>query len=1158
MSPRTCTHSYSALYAGSFVSYLFAILFFVSFCGGPVARSQASSGRVVPRLITSPIDVTSRTTVAGTKHPKSQPELDRGPVDPTLAMERMILVLGVSAEQEHQLRTLLDSQQTVGSPNYHHWLTPEEFGQKFGPSPQDIQQVTGWLEQQGFRVGPVAKGGRWIEFSGAAAQVQTAFQTQMHNYEVNGKMHFANASDISIPSALAPVVRGVASLHNFFSKPMNVQHGTAKLQPDATFVDSFGNLIHALSPGDFATIYNLLPLYDASPTPFNGAGQTIAIVARSNIGLSDVSAFRQIFGLPVNPPNVIVNGIDPGDVPGDDGEAMLDVEWAGAVAPAATIDVVVSATSSVSDGVTLSAAFIVDNNLAPVMSTSFGVCEQSLGTVGNAFANSLLQQAAAQGISSFVSAGDSGAAGCDPSSAPAATHGQAVNGDASPPFTTAVGGTEFDEALGGGAATFWNVTNTPTLVSAKGYIPEMAWNESCDASATCGGIAKLFAGGGGVSTLYATPSWQAGSLGIPGLNFPMRALPDVSLTAAQHDGYLVCIHGSCSGAQPLFLVASGTSAAAPAFAGIMAIIDQVSGGRQGLANYVLYPLAKAENFSNCNSSNRTDPATPNLPGCVFNDTTVGNNLVPGLISTTFNFTAGTGYDLATGLGSVDATNLAAAFAAQAGGFQGTTTTLTANPPQNPITITHGQQLNFAVSVNRAGTTGTPSGTVSLIASGGTLSGSTGAASAMLAAGAAGSAAAALNGIGELPGGTSYELVAHYPGDGVFAPSDSSALTLTVTPEPSEVAIAVPNTLVTYGETFIVDTFVASANHISGQGDSFPTGTNSLLLNTSLIATGPLNSFGQGRFFVCGPSGIKCPSPGGLSGFAASYSGDASFTAFGNSPTLFVTVNQAKPLATLSAPGSVSAGVPFTLTAQIQANGFGDPPSGTFLFLDGTTFLANSPKISGGQASVSVTLASGGNHSITATYSGDTNYTTVTSAAATVAATVPFNFNAGGSTSQTIPAGGTATYNINLANPGGFTGAVSFTCTGAPGGSTCSLSPNPANLTASTANVPVTVTVTNTANASLTPSPLRTSPFIVAGLIAGLLWGIRRQKPAKTLLAVLALVLVLGGISCGGGGSSTPAPAPTPTPRPSTTATLTVTGTSGSLSTGITLNLTITH
>src|SRR5215472_238122 len=288
MSSRIFAHVGSSLFPTYFVSYLIANLFFLCLCGGPAARSQTSSDHVAPRLITAPIDVASRTTISGTTHPKAQRELDRGPVDPTLAMERMILVLGVSAEQEHQLRTLLDSQQTVGSPNYHHWLTPQEFGQKFGPSPQDIQQVTGWLEQQGFRVGSVAKSGRWIEFSGTAAQVQTAFQTQMHNYEVNGKMHLANASDVSIPSALAPVVRGVASLHNFFSKPMHVQHGTATLRPDATFVDSGGNLVHALAPGDFATIYNLNPLYNATPTPFDGTGQAIAIVARAHINFQDV------------------------------------------------------------------------------------------------------------------------------------------------------------------------------------------------------------------------------------------------------------------------------------------------------------------------------------------------------------------------------------------------------------------------------------------------------------------------------------------------------------------------------------------------------------------------------------------------------------------------------------------------------------------------------------------------------------------------------------------------------------------------------------------------------------------------------------------------------------------------------------------------------
>jgi hypothetical protein len=1104
-------------------------------------------------------------------------------------MERMILVLGVSAEQEHQLRTLLDSQQTVGSPNYHHWLTPEEFGQKFGPSPQDIQQVTGWLEQQGFRVGSVAKSGRWIEFSGSAAQVQSAFQTQMRNYEVNGKMHLANASDISIPSALAPVVRGVSSLHNFFSKPMHVQHGTATLRPDATFVDSGGNLVHALSPGDFANIYNLNPLYNATPTPFDGFGEGIAIVSRAFINIQDVDKFRQIFGVPnFGFPTgdfdtlILVGTENFSPSPDDVAEALLDTEWASAVAPGAFVEVVVSSSTTTTDGVDISAAFIVENNLTAVTSVSFGQCEQSIGTARNAFFNALWQQAAAQGISVFVSAGDSGAAGCDPPSASAATHGQAVSGTASTPFATAVGGTEFNEALGGGSINFWNPNNTSTLVSAKGYIPEMAWNESCDA-ATCGANANLLAGGGGVSTIYATPGWQAASLGIPGLNFPMRALPDVSLTAAGHDGYLVCLPNSCSAIQPTFAVVAGTSAAAPAFAGLMAIIDQKTNSRQGLANYVLYSLAAAENFSNCNSSSRTNPTTPNPPGCVFNDITAGNNLVPGLSGTTFNFSAGTGYDLATGLGSVDGNNLVTAFATQAGGFQGTTTTLAANPPQNPITLTHGQPLNFTASVNRAGATGTPSGTVSLIAGvpGPSVPGipsispDVAVASSALTAGAAGSASAPFTGIANLPGGTNYTLVAHYPGDGVFAASDSSALTVTVTPESSTTTLntlvpdnqgnLVPGTTATYGGPLVLSTSVRSSANATPP-DGFPTG----MINVNdgacscVVDKARLNAFGAADLTACSQASGTCLGPGSHP-LSIAYLGDASFSASVTNP-ITITITQAPTSATiLSPPTSVAAGVMFTLNAQGQIQGHGNFPTGTFQFFDGTTPLGAPAAISSTVftktgisvgASASVSLASVGKHSITATYSGDTNYTTATSAAATVAATLPFNFNAGGSASQSIPAGGTAIYNINLANPGGFTGAVSFTCTGAPGGSMCSVSPNPANLTGSTPNVPVTVTVTNTANASLTPSPFRSLPFVVAGLIAGLLLGIKRQKPVKTLLTLLTLVLVLGGISCGGGGSSTPAP--TPTPRPPTIATLTVTGTNGNLSTSTTLNLTITH
>jgi pro-kumamolisin-like protein/Big-like domain-containing protein len=1157
-------------------SHVFAVFFVIIFGLTLPASGQntTSQGRVPPR-ITAPVDNEVRTAIPASTHPLAQAKLDRGPVDPALPMERMILILGASDEQEQQLRTFLDSQQTKGSPDYHQWLTPEAFGQRFGPSPQDVQQVTNWLQQGGFRVGAVAKSGRWIEFSGTAEQVQNAFRTEMRTYQAADRMHIANASDISIPAALAGVVRGV-SLHDFFKKPLHRMNGKVHgvsdgTNPNATLVDQNNNVVHALAPGDFAAIYDINRLYNATPTPLTGSNETIGIVARSDIDLGDTTDFESVFGLPGNnPPNVILNGPDPGDVPGDDVEATLDAEWSHAVAPDAGIDLVISASTATTDGVDLSSAYIVEHNLDQVMSLSFGLCEVGLGAQENQFINALWQQAAAQGISVFVSAGDDGAAACDDPNNTVAQGPVSVSGLASTPYNTAVGGTEFQETQGGQTdATYWNTTNSSTLVSVKGYIPEMVWNESCSIG-TCGiNNANLFAGSGGVSSIYTPPSYQA-STGIPGLNFPNRALPDVSIAAAGgHDGFLLCFQRVCqAGPNQAFFIIGGTSASSPAMAGIMAIIDQKisPGGRQGLANYVLYSLAKAETFSNCNSNSRTNPATPDPAGCVFNDVTTGNNTVPGETG----FTAGAGFDLASGLGSVDATNLANAFAAQAGGFQGTSTTLAANPAQNPITITHGSAITFDVGVTRTGATGTPSGTISLKASGGLLPLPVGVDATTLSG--SGATANGTFNISNLPGGSGYNLVAHYPGDGVFAASDSSPLTVTVNPENSTTTLTsivgfnnttgapIVGTTINYGGFLDLRTVITSATNTSPP-DGFPSGTitvndNSVAVGTLTVPRGtPPNAPGsQAELINCVTPALNSPIclTVGPHPISISYNGDAGFNPSATAGATTITVNKGTPTGTVSAPATATFGTPITVSAQVNALG---PvfPTGTVQFLQGTTPVGSPATLTPGNpstASAQITLSGTGNQVVNAQYLGDSTYNTAMFGPSTVTVSAPFNFTAT-STSQTIPAGGTATYNVTLSSVGGFTGAVNFNCTGAPGGSNCAVSPNPANLTGSTTTVPLTVTVSNTANARLGPSPFRTWPVVFAAIFAGLLWG-SRKKPRKAVLMLLALGLMIGVVSCGGGGSGPPII------KNPTLATLTVTGTSGSATNTINLTLTITH
>src|SRR5271166_5635953 len=322
----------------------------------------------------APIAAASLIPLPHSTHPLASAPADRGSAKSSLQMDRMILTLSAGDDREKALREYLDSQQDKSSPQFHHWLTPQEFGDRFGVSESDVQQVSQWLQQQGFSLGHIPRSRRWLEFSGTAGQVASAFHADMHYFEVNGQMHLANATDISLPASLAPLISGVVSLNDFFRQSQVA--GVTELQRNAEGAliavgpeFSSGAGVHYLAPGDIAAIYNLSPLYSAGIT---GIGATIAIVARSNILISDVETFRTIFNLPVNDPTVILNGPDPG-LTGDVTEASLDVEWSGAVAPQATIDIVVSSSTVTTDGVDLSAAYIVDNNLAGVMSTSYGV-----------------------------------------------------------------------------------------------------------------------------------------------------------------------------------------------------------------------------------------------------------------------------------------------------------------------------------------------------------------------------------------------------------------------------------------------------------------------------------------------------------------------------------------------------------------------------------------------------------------------------------------------------------------------------------------------------------------------------------------------------------------------------------------------------------------
>ena len=999
--------------------------------------AQTATTTVRP-LITQAVDESRLTTLKGNTHPLARPEFDLGTAPGDLPMQRMLLVLKRSPDQETALRKLLDDQQDKASPNYHKWLTPETYGAQFGPTDSDLQIITAWLQSHGFQVG-TTKGRTLLEFSGTAGQVQEAFHTTIHKYVVGAEQHWANASDPRIPTALTGAVAGVLTLHNFIKKPLlhvSAEPVAAQIRPGKKPEVTFSDGAHGIGPQDFATIYSS-PVFGGG---FNvtGSGITIGVVGRSNLfdGGGDIYDFHvDAFQFQSSSyiMNVILNGPDPGDLGGgEEAEATLDATWTGAVATEATVDLVVSATTNTTDGVDLSELYIIENNLADVMTESFGSCEYQATDAQIAGVGAMAEQATAQGISYFVSTGDNGAEGCDDPSASTATNPVSVNLLASTPFNVAVGGTVFNE--GTQTSQYW--TAAQSLGTALSYIPEDAWNDSCS-TATCGGNANLSAGSGGASTGnvsnggtfagFAKPAWQAGATGIP--NDGVRDLPDVSLTAASHDPYLLCIEGSCvPDSQGRFYIyfVWGTSASAPSFAGIMALVDQQmaitnpgQGPRQGQPNYVLYRLAASQNgsLSQCNGSGATT-----LPSstCIFNDTTVGNNAVPGEVnygSATAQYQAGVGYDLATGLGSVNVANLIAQWNSVS--FSPTTTTLRLTPVLN---IVHGSSVAVNVAVAPNSGTGTPSGDVSLLAA-------TGATSTLQSqvGGYTLNGGTVVSSTSQLPGGT-YNVSAHYAGDSIYAPSNSN---------PVQIQVSAENSATTLSGVFTRDAF--------------------------------------GRCTV--------PFSGGAFGSLVCVQADVTGTSGQGTPTGTVTFSD------------TFGPIPISNGATIGLNSQANTSARTIGFDAGT-------------------------HTISATYSGDTSFSS-SSAAQPVTFTIQPGFYLVMDSPPviTVTAPGLSGGTIFVVVPSsGFTSAVTFSCAGLPAESTCSFTPS-----SITGNAQTTVTVATVAPHTTQRMDQRTyyfaQWFASGGLaLAGFFFlGTTKKRRCAVPPLLLVLTCLIAFPSCGGGG-----------------------------------------
>jgi pseudomonalisin len=610
------------------------------FAAGPVVR------------ITATVDESQRVELKGQLAPQLRASTDLGAADPALPAQRIIMVLGSSAAQEADLTRFLRDAQTRGRPDYHHWLTPEAFGQRYGVAASDLAAVRNWLAFRGFEVEKQSPGRRSIVFSGTVARLNDAFGARMHYYRWHGERHLANSVNPTIPAALAPVVRGFASLNDFRLKP---QFHRDRVRPQA----NVNNGAHAIGPGDFAVIYDLTSSYAQGLT---GSGRSIAVIGESSVKSADISNFRSTFGLPASQPTIVLAGSTPGYVSGDETESDLDLEWAGGVAPAVSLQFVTAASTSTTQGVVLSAEFAVQQNLADAISFSYSGCEAQNDAIsgGNTYWNQLWQQAAAQGISVFVSSGDSGAANCDAPSSSSATQGLGVNALCSSPYATCVGGTEFVADVSS-PSTYWSANNGANAVSALQYIGEAVWNQS----GTVSGGSDLWASGGGTSIYYAKPAWQL-STGVPSDGW--RDVPDVALNASSaHDPYLIYSSDNTSDSSELEEI-GGTSCATPSMAAIAALVMQQQGGRVGSFNPPLYGLSQLQGAGGAT---------------VFHTITSGNNSVPGQSGFSASTTDPT-YSQASGLGSIDGGMLLAHWGDFAGTVMGLSPATVVVPPAQSV------------------------------------------------------------------------------------------------------------------------------------------------------------------------------------------------------------------------------------------------------------------------------------------------------------------------------------------------------------------------------------------------------------------------------------------------------------------------------------------
>jgi trimeric autotransporter adhesin len=1012
------------------------LLLFVLATFAPSLKAQTQP------LITTPVDESKLITLAGSRPAALKGATDLGAADESQPSGRLMVTLKRSPEQETALQSFLLSAHQQSSPSYHKWLAPGEFGTRFGAADSDVQQVTAWMQSHGLTVAKVSAGKTSIEFSGTIGQVNQAFHTSIHKYSVNNETHYANATDPQVPAAFSAVVNGVTQLNDFKPTPLYMTKGQVQYNPKThqgipqwTIPNVVGSTpLYLLTPEDFSTQYDVKPLQAAN---VNGAGVTIGIINESNIDINLVNAYRTLFGLPANPPQIVIDGNDPGVVNPAAIEAYLDVENAGAVAPAATVKMYIAGSYGLlgAGGLTFAQVRAVDDDAASILSLSFQTPEGGNPTATNQFINDLWEQAAAQGQTVLVAAGDSGSA-----SGGYPFIGLGVNGYASTAWNMAVGGTDayFGDYASGGAsiASYWSNANDANLGSLQKPMSEQPWNGSNYGlnSTTYDPVADqpltIAGGGGGASSCsvnspaapnsiqaefgvpvcisgWPKPSWQVG-LGVP--NDMARDLPDVSLFAS--DGFNgvewpICVQaGDCTetnpaSGQPIVTAVGGTSASAPAMAGILALIEQKY-GPQGQANYTLYPLARQfpTAFNDITVGSNNQPCTADFEFTFFG---LNNGCSPDTNGDGFDsfqlYSATSGYDQASGLGTLDVNQLYTNWGKIT--YAPSTTTLTLSP----ATIAHGQSVLANVTVTG---NGVPSGPVALVSST-TLPNNKGLGALVL-----GSNGSAQQPITTLPGGT-YTVTAQYNGDGINGPSQSQPVSVTVTPEASvltlspvyvNVNVAAPITAgssVIYGSSILLDVVITAASGSQGAA----TGTVTFSDGSTVLGTAAVDAGGAAEFNA---SMLSI----GSHTITASYSGDASYSASKTAPLQFTVMQATSTIdvfpdvaqltsyelptpANLTFDYNVGQSAAFEAVVQGNTTFAGTFPTGTMTFQLGSAAPVTVPIVTGVVAFFSTPTAGAtqfyptlvaGTYPLIVTYSGDANYSPSTVTYTIVVTTPP--------------------------------------------------------------------------------------------------------------------------------------------------------------------------